>query len=253
MLKDILGLPEKVERLGNVYPVLLKDFEEFCNYSWILKYDKRHTDKNKNKKITEFDALLYGRIIKEKNFKKLSDMEEFKLKIECLKEILKIVLKNKNVSYNPKKNFFEAKLDEYNSLILDSSNYEEFRAIVMRQNIIFGEKIYLNPIVEQAMKDAKEVRDRGSSKITIESMVSTISTIESKHYWDLAEYSYYQILMNYSRIKKSKDMDLSIIQASNGVKVNIVDFSEAIDLNKHPDEGLKKSGKSLSQLSSMLN
>lgn len=254
MLKDILGKPEDVIGLGNVYPVTLNDFEEFCCYSWILKYNKKHTDKKNINKFSEFDSILFGRITKEKSLKKMSDMEEFKLKIECLKELLKIVLKNNKVNFVPEKNIFEVKNEDSNIIgVLCAENYELFKKIVMRQNIIFEEKVYSNPIVEQAMKDAREVKERGSGKITIDSIVSTISSVEGKHYWDLSKYSYYQILMNYTRIKKIKESETTIIYASNGAKVSIVDFSEDVDLNRHPDDSLKKSGKTMSQLSSMLN
>jgi hypothetical protein len=41
-VKYILGLPEYIERIGNVYPVKVKDYDVFMENADILMYNRQH-------------------------------------------------------------------------------------------------------------------------------------------------------------------------------------------------------------------
>ena len=246
MLKDIYGEPEFISGLGNVYPVNNLQFEIFSLYSFLLKFSKSHTDKCNIEKINTFDAVLFGRIKEfgemeniKKTFKKMSDMEEIKFKIDCFKEMLKIVLKTNKVDFisNKKESFFC--IGEKGDRYLGSFNYDVFRKVVMRQNIIIEEKIYKDKMLEKLIHLRRKKDRKNAPNISLESMVNSISVLTGKSYDDLKKYSYYQIVMDFQRISKEKEQEFNILKQQEG-SISLVGFAEDIDLYINKDESYKK-------------
>lgn len=258
MLKDIYGEPEFIVGLGNVYPVNNLKFEEFSMYSFLLKFSKAHTDKENIEKMSTFDAILFGRIKKfgdmdevKKMFSKMSEMEEIKFKIDCFKEMLKILLKVNKVDFIAEKSVFHIK-DELEDRYLGSFNYDIFRKIVMRQNIILEEKIYKDKMVEKFMKLRRRKDEKNAPNINLESMVNSISVATGKGYDELKNYSYYQIVMDFQRISKEKEQEFKILKQQEG-SISLVEFAENIDLYTHRDESYKKSMNSLKELKNAIS
>ena len=246
MIKDIYGEPEFVVGLGNVYPVNILQFDVFCLYSFLLKFSKAHTDKEHLENMNNFDAIIFGRIKKfgdldqvKSVFSKMSEMEELKFKIDCFKEMLKILLKVDSVEFLAEKEVFYIKGELGEDKYLGSFNYDMFRSVVMRQNIIIEEKIYKDKMVEKFMKLRRKKDEKNAPKISIESMINSISVVTGKGYEELKKYTYYQIVMDFQRVGKEKEQELRVLTQQEG-KISPMGFAEDIDLYTHRDESYKK-------------
>lgn len=258
MLKDIYGEPEFINGLGYVYPVNNLEFETFSMYSFLLKFSKKHTDKEKNEEMSDFEAVVFGRIKKfgemdklKEIFSKMSEMEELKFKIDCFKELLKITLRVDKVEYIAEKEIFYID-SKTGGKVLGAFNYDIFRQIVMRQNIILEEKIYKDKIVEKFMRLRRKKDERNAPNISLESMVNSISVATGKGYDELKKYSYYQIIMDFQRISKEKQQEFKVSKQQEG-KISLIEFAEDIDLYTHRDESYKKNMSELKEIKNAIS
>ena len=125
---------------------------------------------------------------------------------------------------------------------IDYSNYEKLRLVVMNQNIMIEPKIYKTEIMNKWAQKALIAKQKNAPKITLEDMLTTISTETGKHYWDLDNYSIYQIYSDFYRIRKRINYETSVrYKCSMNFdpnSVTIEDFAESLDLYHNPYDDL---------------
>lgn len=243
MYHDIFGLPRLMDNVGYIYPVKMKDYLGFCNYSWILRYEKAHTYV-KSEEISNFEAIIY------RNFR--CDLLEgfegnnlIKVKIYAIGQIIKIVLKEE-----PRFDFEKNEFLLSNNRKINKNNYDEFRSIVMEQNLIMKEKIYKSKELEQWFEKAKKTKEKENknSNVDFEDIVSTIKNKTGCTYDELLNETYYQLITDFMRVIEISNHEDAVIFASQvGTdKIKIEPISKKIKLmQEDPDESLKKKFNSL--------
>nr|DAW63518.1 MAG TPA: hypothetical protein [Caudoviricetes sp.] len=229
MFEDIFNLPRIVKGVGEVYPVLLKDYMNFMQVAWILKYNKKHTY-TEDEEISTLEAILF----KDFSCSELKDIngnDAVKYKAYCIKCLIEIVCKDIVEVNFQDKCFYIGKTKEK---CVNKFNYDVFRKVVMEQNLIQEEKFYKSKIVAKKMADAREVRSRKQGNIQFEDIISTIKNFSGVSYETIYKQSYYQTITDFSRIRNIKEHDLTVLFASQfGTKqVKIVDFSCDLELMK---------------------
>src|SRR5690606_20641865 len=118
--------------------------------------------------------------------------------------------------------------------IINKYNYDLVRQVIMKQNLMFEQKVYKDKIVQSVMHKVFEARAKNSIKMEFEDMISTVSVFTGKHYWDLAEYTVYQLKTDFNRISKFKAYDTSVSAKIAGSDEKIEHFAENVDLFKSP-------------------
>lgn len=221
-LNNIFGKPHYVEGVGNIYPIKIKDYDEFIENADVLYYSKKHFG-IENDNISLFYMLfIFG-------------MQNPNI-IKKLQNLFSMILK---------KDTFVAVSDEFYGFIIDEDhsineyNYDLVRQIVMNQNIVYEPKVYKNPLVQQWAEKALEAKAKNSIKMTIEDMITTVHVFTGIEYEKLADYTYYQLQASFNRIKKFKNYDSSIAMKCAGAeKVDIEHFAEELELYKNPYDDL---------------
>lgn len=229
MLKDILCLGDYVPKLGQIYPIKLKDYEVFESSVWVLvNYSKKSVglDKEEFEDISLFDFLI---------IKALSVSENF-IVISSLIDILSLVTRSDNVEFDYEKGCFIIEKER----VLNSENYDKFRETVMKQNILFEPKTYANKLMEEWAAKVRKAKASKQANIDLESMVRTISVFTGKHYSDLGEYTLYQITSEFKGLRLMKDSDTMNLFIVNGADVKPLEYAEKIDLFKNPEDDLFK-------------
>ncbi|CAH0118523.1 hypothetical protein PAE9249_01012 [Paenibacillus sp. CECT 9249] len=230
-LKYILGQPEYVDGAGPIYPVKLKHYDEFRQCSSVLYYSKLHF----NEQFQTFpllDLLIFG----------LRDEQV----TDMLKRLFCLVLR-KNVEYIELGDKYAFLTDDGNAVRRD--NYDEIRKIVMRQNLLFEQKIYRNELTQAWANKVLQAKAKQGVNITLEDMVTTVSAITGKSYDQLAEQTIYQLHADFKRIAKDKDYQTSIAMMCAGAdQINVRHFAEQIDLFENPYDALFVGKERLTQL-----
>jgi hypothetical protein len=229
-LNYIFGRPKHVHGIGNVHPIKLNDYDEFIDCSMVLYYSKN----NFPEEFQEHNLLDL-----------LVGLKDEKI-IEDLEKVLTMVLKQ-DVRFSViNNNDYGFVIDETHNI--NRNNYDTVRQVIMQQNLMFEQKVYKDKLVQEWANKVIQARAKSSIKMEFEDMVSTVSVFTGKHYWDLAEYTIYQLKSDFNRISKFKDYDASVLfrTASSDVKIN--HFAEDIDLFKNPYDDLFKSKDKLKKL-----
>jgi hypothetical protein len=224
-LANIFQKPTKIEGLGLIYPVKVKDWDEFEENVTPIMYSKNHIP-------IEEDLPLLDRLIL---------LRDEKI-IESLCKIFSLVFRCEN---------FDFIIDEYNyhfvnehKQSINNLNYEELRKNILHQNILFEPKIYKSPALQKWAEKVLQARGKNSPNVTMEDMLSTVSVMSGKHYWDLGEYSIYQLRYDFNRICKIKNFESQSMMFANPYadlsKMKMEHFAENIDMYENPYDSLFK-------------
>ena len=77
--------------------------------------------------------------------------------------------------------------------IISIHNYEEVRNIIMKQNLMFEQKVYKNEMVREWAEMMLEERAKNSAKITIEDMITAVKNYNGLTYEQVMEETIYQL------------------------------------------------------------
>jgi hypothetical protein len=219
-LKNILARPEYIEGVGNIYPILIKDYDKFQNCSGILNISKNH--------FKDIDAPLLDLIFVCANQLGTTERDL----IINFNELFSLVLR-KEIRFNN-----SCWIDIENKCKIDSLNYEQIRSVIMKQNLMFEPKVYKTELMNKWAKKAMEAKRKNAPKITLEDMLSTISTQCGKHYWELENYTIYQIYTDFYRSRKRINHDVSVQYKCVDGKFPIEEYAESLDLYHNPYDDL---------------
>jgi len=240
-VKNILGKPKFITGVGYIYPIKVKDYEEFTDYAKILYVSKKHFES-----VPE-DYKLLDLIIFNCVHLGYKNQDDFIRNVSRLFEIVT----NEEVSF-----FYDSK--SYGFMIgkdglIDSKNYEDIRSILMNQNIIFEQKVYKTKIMNEWAEKVMKVKQKNAPNITFEDIISTVSVGCSKNYWDLENYTIYQLYSDYYRFRKIQDYETSVQFKCVGGDIKLSDYSENLDLYHNPYDDLFISQDKLTGINKIVN
>lgn len=238
-LKNIFGEPSYVEGVGEIYPIKLKDYDKFVECSNVLYIGYQHLDvifeNNSDLDIKLFDVLfiVFGEDV-------INDLET-----------LFSLVTQKEVIFFSTDRVIGFEVDENH--VINRDNYDSVREVIMHQNLLYEPKVFKNKAVQQWAEKVIKTRSKNSVEITIEDMLSTVSVFSGKHYWDLKEYTLYQLKSDFERINKLKNYDTDIaFKCAGAQELKIKHFAEKIDLYKNPYDELFKPREQLGKLNTVL-
>lgn len=238
-LKDILGLPKEVDGLGKVYPIKVIDYEDFLYHSNFLRFTKKHF----NKEIQELPLFHLINLL----------AHEDEQIIHQFINMLKMITK---------KDFYSRITDDELPIYvsddgseLNAENYDQFRRIVMRQNLIYEDRVFKSKTVKQWADKVLKARQENSVDMTMEDMISVVHVFTSAPFEQIANYTIYQLHHIFQRILKVEDYrkQIQFLCASGDSKIKIDPFMEKIDLYKHPYDDVFVDKSKLSSLNNAIN
>jgi hypothetical protein len=232
-LSYILGEPEYIDGVGDLFPVKLKEYDRFIRCSAPLLYSKAHFGEDVQS-YSLLELLVLG--LKDETL------------ISSLELTFGMVLK-KEIAFHVDRVSGSFSFLSEDGASIDLHNYDRIRSVIMRMNLLFEPRVYKNKLVQEWAIKAMQARAKNGIKLELEDMLSTISVYTGKHYWDLAEYTIYQLRHDFNRIGKLKEYETNIAFKCAGADIGGMDyFAESIDLFRNPYDDLFKSGKKLSKL-----
>lgn len=238
MYSYMLDSGQEITNLGTVYPVKLKNMQKLSMYGWVVEKNKKSLNREND------DMSLLEMLVEED----LNQEDENKrgLFLHCLTEFIKLTTCCEKVEFNPSSlTWFvgEDTEEKDERCFLNSTNFEEFREITSKQNLIF-EKRYHKPAFQKRLDKAMKARRKKNKGISIDSMITIVSLemgILSKYI--VEEMSYIEFIAMFQRIQLRESARASIQYASSGnfKDIKIEDYAKELDLFKHPEDGLFKS------------
>jgi hypothetical protein len=244
-LKYIFAQPDYIDNVGEIYPITLKDYDKFQECSQLLYISRSHFEENQ---YPLFMLLFMSRQQLGLTF------DEFVKKLE---DLFYLTTQNQFKFFETKNNaWFQYKYKDNKGFpqykIINMNNYDIVREIIMKQNLMFEQKVFKNKTVQEWANKVLENKQKNAPKITIEDIITTVSVVTGKHYKDLLDYSIYQVYSDFYRVRKVKNFDASILSsvASMG-SVSIQDFAEQLDMFHNPYDDLFVSTDKLNKLNTI--
>jgi hypothetical protein len=230
-LKYIFAQPNYIDGFDKdnpivIYPVRLKDYDKFTEVSHLLYISKNHFEENEYPLLAlVFMCMQQLNLTQEEIIKKLEDT-------------FSIVTRKEVIFVSDEKHKIEGFIIDGKNIIT-VQNYEQVREIIMKQNLMFEQKVYKNKLVQEWANKVLESRAKNSAKISIEDIITTVSVYKGKSYDELMNYTIYQLYADFYRIRKMKQYDTSTLFATVSTeKFSIEDFAEEINMFKSPYDDL---------------
>lgn len=202
-----------------------------------IKEIKKLTYKDKKELISNSEELK-NILLNEKIYEDLSTQHFENEIIEMIEMIIR-----KNVLYNDNTKSFDI-YNKNNEIIscIDSCNFNEFREIVMEQNLLFEPLIAPNKKAQKYI-DAS-LRNDNEQESDIEAIIAFVSTNSS--IGDISNYTYYRLIADFkSLIKQMARNDTVLYSASgvtkkNGSPLDIPNIVSKLEVNKNPYDDVFK-------------
>ncbi len=239
-LDNIFAKKVFVEGIGNIYPIKIKDYDEFFECADILYISKKMFE---DIELSLFD-IIFAYLLKNENEEERLTFKEIEMKFNNL---LYYTLNTNRVDFLYQEDgitiqyyIIDKDKDEKEIVYqLNKNNYDVFREVVMRQNLMFEPKIFKNPLVQKWADKIIKTRAKNSIDITMEDKIDTVHVFTGITYSELEKETIYQIEKDFQRVMKLKgyDTDVNFVCAGDE-KRNITHFAEKIDINKSPYDDL---------------
>lgn len=229
---DIFNHSIFIDAIGEIHPITMKHYDTFMNGANIITIPFSYFDvKEEYKSETKLLDLIYIYSLQ-------SEGEERKKLYEQMTSIFSTVLK-KDIEYvvdddNGRFYFLSKNEDNEIDTIITRDNYDEIRSVIMKQNLLFEPKVFENKIKQEWAELVLANRAKNSVDMDIEDMITTVASFSGKHYWDLENYTIYQIKAEFARISKFKGFDTNLAMIGNTDKISNLHYAEKTDIHVNP-------------------
>lgn len=247
-LKYIFAEPDYVKGINEdnpiiLYPIKLKDYDKFEKCSNLLYLSKDHFED------CDIPLLVLLFAIHDKLGLEAEDGKTLEKMIEYLTTLFSLVTQ-KQVVFISGENYEGFLIDNIN--IISTHNYDEIRKIIMQQNLMFEQKVYKNPIIQEWANKVIAARQKNGLKMTLEDMITTVKNYDGLTYEQIKEQSIYQIYSDFYRIGSILGYWQSSLFATVMEKYPIQHFAAAINVHKSPYDDLFVSSDKLNDLNKVM-
>ena len=249
--------PQNLIGIGEVYPVKLYLYNEFKELSakymlagrkWLTNICKYPKDeyildffvknalmfesfkmgiiadeiKDQVNLIDELDMIRY-------DIKEMCRLFEITLNAEVEFELLDIT--NEVIDYR----FRIKETDNF----ITKFNYEQYRELVMEQNILFEPLTSPNERGNEVIQNAIRVLSQNGVSMDLMSVCSAVSTYKGVSDEELQEYTYYRLMYDFETINRiNNNLIYAMFMAQGSKEAKLTYLGENVDLNKNPYDGL---------------
>jgi hypothetical protein len=231
---SIFGLPQQVEGIGDVYPIKIKDQDEFNRYAYLLQITEKHFDEEIRKELSFFELVI-------------AFMGEDEQLVINFMYLLKMTTKKDFVLSVTEKG--EPIFVDDQGHYLSKENFNEYRDTVMKQNLVFEDRVFKDPRVKEWANKVLASRRKNSVDMDMEDKASVIHVMVGTPFEQIGEYTIYQFEEVFSRILKIEDYRKVIqFMCAGDDKSKLEPFMEKINLYKHPYDDVFKDKGQLNKL-----
>lgn len=215
-LNDVLGQPKEVENLGKVYPVTLDKYEDFMTHAQILQYTKKHFHADLQE-FTLFE-LAVSQLIS------AGALDSFKYMLFLVTD--------------KEWHFYNAQNEQYmfisDDSVLNNKNFDEFRDVVMKQNLMYEDRVFKSPMLKRWADKVLDARSKNGADVTLEDIVGVVHIFTGVPYHEIAQYTLYQLKYTFQRVIKLEAHRASVTLLPHREDGKVEPFVDKVELYKHP-------------------
>lgn len=197
-LDDVWGNPYNFKNI-NIYPIKMKDCNNFYEYVTCLTIDKNKIQDIQILRMSYLRFLffigLYARDDNDDNFQYL---------IEKLEKLLNLVFRN-NVNFYFEEEKIFILVDD---IKLNEVHFDKIRKIILKQNLIPINEDNLDPEIERALKEAEEFLSARNNSPTLEETIVSYHIATGIPYREIKNLTIYQFKKGIERLDLMKTWEV---------------------------------------------
>lgn len=249
-INSLLSGKEFLDEVGWIYPIRLKDYDQFQEVSNLLIYSMdffKLDNPDIDKHFNLFGCLIYAK------YKEVNGIPRIDSKFISDMSLLIKLTTQKDVFFNYNSYSFDIVDTKYS---INQNNYDAYREIVMNQNLIFEPKIYKNKYTQRIAAKVIKSRQVGQPNIQMEDKISTVVALTGVGFDQIKDYTIAQLEDQFNRVIKINNYQTSMLFKTVSTDVPNPDFFAChIDLHTNPYDtilthdrsGINKLNKALSK------
>ena len=118
-------------------------------------------------------------------------------------------------------------------------NYEQYRELVMEQNILFEPLTSPSEKGNEVIQNAIRVLSKNGVSMDLMSVCSAVSTYKGITDEELQEYTYYRLMYDFETINRiNNNLIYAMFMAQGSKEAKLTYLGENVNLNKNPYDGL---------------
>lgn len=215
-----MNLPDEVDGLTGIYPVSILEWEEFRELAQrflLYSYDFLKYRMKIKTEMKMFDFIIAMILQSETEDERVKHMEDFQKLIGITTRC------EAKLFFNPQSGEWVFKIGEHGELT--KHNFDDYKAVVLRQNLLFEPLTAPNEIAQKVIDDAIARMSKKGSPVSLEAMIAVVSVTRCLTPDQFKHYSYYQLRADYEvaqRIETNRIIHLYRCQGGNGEPVELV-------------------------------
>ena len=232
MIKDYLSLSEELQGVGHLYPVSVLHWHEFSEVArkyLLYSYDflKYRCQLDESVKLLDY---LMALVI----FQEPKDLAEERM-LEFSQMLSLSFQEPVHPYFHPQtKQWVFAIGGEASDRYLTRDNFDDYRRIVMRQNLLFEPLVAPNEFSQRTIDDAIERMSRRSPESDLEAMLALVSVIKGISPDQFKNYSYYQLRIDFEMAQRLEYNRFIHLYRSQGAKVEGLNLAGKLESLENP-------------------
>lgn len=214
----------------NVYPIRVKDWNVFQKYTHYLLLSKKHYKLSENDSLLEQIVISTVERYKDIVPKEMNEQHITMLVINDLCNMFSMITHRKDIQCRYDNGF--CFITNEDGVLIDDSNFDIFRKIVLKQNILFEPIIYESEFKRKWAEKVKKGKEKNNKGLGLREIINIVRCELKISYEDISNENILQLFTDFSRISNTKNFDaLNLLKTTYGVdlsKIPNVDYQEPI-------------------------
>lgn len=218
--------PCDVKDLGRIYPVRIKDYKKFQKYTQYLAFSAAHLEIKEDYKLldTIINTIILSKCGDTKDSNKLENyMMEILLEM-C--DLISIITRDK-ISFEIIGGSYTFS-NNSGSIFINGYNFNNFRNIVMKQNLLKEPKVFEDKLTQKWYEKALKAKQKNAPKIEFEDVVITVSQDMKMKLSEIKEMNIFQLYYYYYRINHVENYRAVTIFRTCSDKLPNIGYSDGI-------------------------
>lgn len=224
----VMNLPCEIGDNIKIYPIAVKDYKNFSNYTKYLLFSKKHLGIGKDMSLLQGLLTLY--ILQSCGNNSLSSNKGIEITNSILSEfsdMLSLLTREKIKGQITGNGVFEF-FNKDKTVIINEKNFEILRMVTLKMNMLREPKIYEREIDKKWEEKALLAKRKNMKNIELGEMLTIVRNVTHEKYEELIEMNTFQLYCDYFRIQHVVNHEDTRLYATVSDKIKPSDFIDSV-------------------------
>ena len=224
----VMNLPCDIGNNVKIYPIAVKNYKKFNNYTKYLVFSKKHLGIGKD--ISLLQGLLTTHILqscRSDNFANDESIEIMNSVLSEFSDMLSLLTREEIKGHIVGNGVFEF-FNEDKSVVINEKNFDILRLVTLKMNMLREPKIYEREIDKKWEEKALLAKRKNMKNIELGEILTIVRNVTHEKYEELIEMNTFQLYCDYFRIQHVVAHEDTRLYATVTDKIKPTDFIDSV-------------------------